>query len=255
MRQIHKPTQWRSLLLACMIVTGTAIAGTPKCFEYPPNDFRLDYEMVNPPVGSNVEMDHIEPVDASGYRLVLLEHTPPGSIPQLQLHLLKKGDNTNLGYLLMECLPRREMAGAMECHGECDGGMALLNRTRDMLVLTDGLGFEDDKGGVWRIGFRHPEGRLKASEISCPTSLRHEKFFPLDEAYIRETLKHNTLPVRYVCYRKKEVKGDTVRYVGCEIDRYSCKEERLMRFGHYASEAETYRAFVRCRVASPRPGR
>jgi len=28
-----------------------------------------------------------------------------------------------------------------------------------------------------------------------------------------------------------------------------------MQFGHYADEAETYRAFVRCRTSSPRPGR
>ncbi len=252
MKQTHKWTHWKSFLLVYTIVTGTAAAGEPKCVEYSPNDFRLDYEMVNPPIGSRMKIDSIRHVDASTYRLVLLEAAPQGLLPQFQLHLLHKEDNANLGYLLMECIPSREMDGAMECHGECDGGWALIDRARNQLILTKGLGFEDDKGGVWRIGFRHPEGRLKASAIPCPASLRHEKFFPLDEAYIRQTLKHNALPVRYVCYRSKVVHGEAVQYVGCETDRSSCEEERLMHFGHYDSEAETYRAFVRCRTSSPR---
>ncbi len=232
-----------------MLISGAWAEKALKCAEYPPAEFRLFYEINNPTIGSQLATRRRE-LDSTGYRLILVYQTPEGILPHPQLHLLRRKDRKDLGYAWLECIPSPEIEGTMECHAECDGGTALLDRSKNILFLGDALGFEG-KVGDWEVRSDR-EGKLNAVPVACPSWIQ-ASFSPFEEAYIQEVLKYSKTPVHYVCYGNKVTEKGKVRFVGCQTSRESCTESRLQKFGHYPTEAETYRAFLRCRSSSPKP--
>jgi len=253
------------LILAGMAVAAVSLQADQKiCYEYPQNQVKLIHLTTKTISEERVE-DIRKTVDPSLYRLILARSSKASKLHWHYLYLLKKESDAIVSYQSFECTPRKGLTRGFDCHGECDSGGITVDKNGNLIIASETLFLGDSVDlpeGAWEVALSDKGAILRSHHITCPETIAKEKYGDdkdVADSYLQAVERENDRSARYVCYTDKIISSQggkkRVVYQGCQVSKYSCKEEGLLHFGHYSSALATDEALARCRHSKPRENR
>jgi len=236
-----------TVLIAGALLTISTLDAQVTCYEYPMDHFTIIHEHSNQ--SGDIKKEILDPKQ---YRFLL---AVPEKLNQLKHHtfFLYHGDKM-LEYNAMECYDFRGTTGGYECQGECDSGHLIVAadhalRSKEGVMFGESV---DDSDGDWYVRWHQPGQLIDAHETACPVEIKSK--LPNDKGYDKEYIKTHAAfsmqAYQNVCYSTKEMRRVRGKwqplYGDCEINRQSCDEMGMQRFGHYQNEAAARAALDRC---------
>jgi len=218
-----------SIVLLVAISFGYA-TDVKKCFEYNPNDFKLEIDSYN----SN-DNGKTETVKLDALRVYFFENNESVN-PTIEY----KVNGRSFYNIYTYCDSNKN---GLTCSIECDGGAFDVDknyniRTGRLAIYRDDP--DTDNGTEKTLYSKDFKKFSKAKEIKCPDNIPTAE--PLDENYYKDHPKG-----KYVCYDFKYKS----KYEGCMRSVKSCKFIHRQHFGHYLSTKDSKKALERCKSSKP----
>ena len=242
-------------------IASAAFAGANNiCFEYPNSSYILENSKIvqqkNPATGKIDYKDKVTVLDSKKYRLILAVKKKPTKLHNHSIFLVKKKSGEILDFTSFSCPDSSPNPKRFYCYGECDSGIISFEKRGEINFKTGGITVGDSPDapeGTWRIKPKYEADLPAPVAIECPKRIASMNIAPNgdDKEYIKHEIKYLVKPMKYVCYKSKNISkssGKTV-YHGCRYTRSKCDDyyPGWKEFGHYPNEKAALKAYERCK--------